>query len=321
MKTKLLFKKQNFNPFYMILAFFLCFNYGWSQTNLVQNSACEDHTFDVNDNADAFDMTPNSDIDDGSDNSPYRAIWNNSDLDSWLFTNCGDDSEQPGSTSDGNKFGPKAGLGRGVKLSEACRRLYQVISVTPGTNYTFFIDSRSEAASVPSDVFILNEEITTEVGLENGAADTRVDAYMMISNDFNASKSSSTSDTFTTTTFTFTATANIAVIYVRASAAIDSSNEVFYDNIEVYETASLSTKDILAKKIKLFPNPANDYITVLTNNVQISSVEMYSVLGKKVLSIKTLNNNRLNVSNLSNGIYFMKINAEGGSSTRKIVIN
>ena len=319
MKKLLLLKKLDSNTFYFLLVFCMCFNFGWSQTNLVQNSTCEDHTFDVNDNADAFDMTPPSSVDDAVP-SPYRAIWNNSDLDTWLTDNCGDTDEQPGSTSDGNKFGSKAGAGRGVKLNEACRRLYQVVSVTPGTNYTLFMDSRSEAENVPSEVFILNQEITSEAGLENGVADTRVDAYMTITNDFNATKSSDTEDTFTTTTFSFTASASIVVIYVRASAAVDSSHEVFYDNIELYDTASLSTKDILASKVKLFPNPAKDYITVLTNNVQISSVEMYSVLGKKVLSTKTLINNRLNVSNLSNGIYFMKINAESGSTTKKIII-
>lgn len=319
MKKLLLFTKQNSNNFYILLVFCLCFNFGWSQTNLVQNSTCEDHTIDVNDNADAFDMTPPSSVD-VSVPSPYRAIWNNTDLDSWLTTNCGDTDEQPGSTSDGNKFGPNAGGGRGVKIGEACRRLYQVVPVTPGTNYTFFIDSRSEAMSVPSEVFILNQEIISEAGLENGASDPRVDAYMAITNDFDVTKSSDTEDTFTTTTFAFTASASIAVIYVRAPLAIDGANEVFYDNISLFDTASLSTKDILASKVKLFPNPAKDYITILSKNIQISSVEMYSVLGERVLSQNTLTNNRLNVSGLSNGIYFMKINADGSTATKKVVI-
>ena len=317
MKKQLLLKKQNSINFFFLLAFCLCLNFGWSQ-NLVQNSTLENHTIDVNDNADSFDMTPPTGIDGGSNNSPYRAIWNNSDLDSWLGTNCTDTNEQPGSTSDGNKFGPKAGLGRGVKISSPCRHLYQVVPVTIGTNYTFFIDSRSEFASVPSEVFILNTEIADEVGLTSSSS--TVDAYKLIDNDFNATKSSDTEDTFTTTTLTFTATASIAVIYVRASAAIDSNNEVFYDNIELYDTASLSTKDILASKLKIYPNPANDFITIESKNAQISSIEMYSVLGKKVLSTKTLTNNRLNVSGLSSGIYFLRINADGSSATKKVVI-
>ena len=198
---------------------------------VVLNSTCNDHTTETGDNADAWDMTPNSSVVDdilGTIDSPYRAIWYNSDLADWLAANCGDADEQPGSTSDGNKFGPLAGGGRGVKLNEACRRLYQVVAVEPGVEYTFTIDTRSEAEGVNSEVYILNNEITTEVGINDNA-----DAYFLIDNDFNSQKSTSSLDTFTTTTFTFEASSNIAVIYVRASSAVDSSNEVFIDNINI----------------------------------------------------------------------------------------
>ncbi len=197
---------------------------------VVQNSTCNDHTAETGDNADAWDMTPNSTVVDdtlGTIDSPYRAIWNNTELNAYIdATYC--TNEQPGSTSDGNKFGPNAGGGRGVKLSNSCRRLYQVVAVEPGVEYTFTIDTRSEAEGINTEVFILNTEITTEVGIEDYA-----DAYYNITNDFNSSKSSSTNDTFTTTTFTFEASANIAVIYVRALNAVDSSNEVFMDNIDI----------------------------------------------------------------------------------------
>ncbi|AUP78679.1 PKD domain-containing protein [Flavivirga eckloniae] len=204
---------------------------------IVLNSACNDHTSNTGDNADAWDMTPNSKVIDdalGEIDSPYRALWNNTALQDWLATNCGDADEQPGSTSDGNKFGPDAGGGRGVKINEACRRLYQVVDVEVGVEYTFTIDSRSEAAGVNSEVFILNNEIASEDAINTEAArDTNADAYFLIDNDFNSSKSSSTNDTFTTTTFTFTPSTNKVVIYVRASNAVDSSNEVFYDNIDI----------------------------------------------------------------------------------------
>ncbi|MFV9552427.1 PKD domain-containing protein [Algibacter sp. PT7-4] len=197
---------------------------------IVQNSDCNAHTSTTGDNADAWDMTPNSTVDDddlGTIDSPYRAIWYNSDLNSYIdATYC--TNEQPGSTSDGNKFGPKAGGGRGVKLSNSCRRLYQVVAVEPGVEYTFTIDTRSESEGVNSEVYILNKEITTEEGILDNA-----DAYYNIEDDFNSSKSSSTNDTFTTSSFTFKATTNIAVIYVRALNAVDSSNEVFIDNIDI----------------------------------------------------------------------------------------
>jgi len=204
---------------------------------VVLNGQCNDWTANTGDNADAWDMTPNSTIVDNTGttvDSPYRPIWYNTDLQDWLETNCGDNSEQPGSTSDGNKFGPNAGGGRGVKLNEACRRLYQVVAVEPGVEYTFTIDSRSEAAGVNSDVFILNNEIASEDAINTAAGiAANADAYYLIDNDFNPTKSTSSLDTFTTNTFTFEASSNIVVIYVRASDAINSSNEVFYDNLDI----------------------------------------------------------------------------------------
>ena len=162
-------------------------------------------------------------------------MWSNSDLDAWLNTNCGDDSEQPGSTGDGNKFGSNAGGGRSVKLNEACRRLYQKVTVEAGVEYTFTIDSRSEAQGVDSEVFILNNEITSEDTIVDTNPDTNpnIDQYFLIDNDFNSSKASSSNDTFTTNTFTFRPSSTSVVIYVRASGAVDSSHEVFYDNIDI----------------------------------------------------------------------------------------
>ncbi|MEP0369291.1 MAG: PKD domain-containing protein [Cyclobacteriaceae bacterium] len=204
---------------------------------IVLNGTADEHTSSTSDNADAWDMTPNSTILDESEpavevSSPYRALWYNSDLQDWLETNCGDADEQPGSTSDGNKFAQKGD--RGVKLYEACRRLYQVVTVEVGVEYTFTIDSRSEASGTPTEVYILNTEITSETGLDaNGKDDASVDAFYLIENDFNSTKSSTTDDTFTTTTFTFKPTTTKVVIYVRAPNAIDSATEVFYDNIDI----------------------------------------------------------------------------------------
>ncbi|MFK7831905.1 MAG: PKD domain-containing protein [Winogradskyella sp.] len=204
---------------------------------VVLNSDCNVHTNETGDNADAWDMTPNGTVVDdvlGVIDSPYNALWNNTALQDWLEANCGDDSEQPGSTSDGNKFGPDAGGGRGVKLNETCRRLYQVVTVEPGVEYTFTIQSRSEEVGINSEVFILNNEIASEDVINTTAGiEANTDGYALIDNDYNPTKSTSSLDTFTTTTFTFEASSNIAVIYVRASAAIDSSNEVFYDNIDI----------------------------------------------------------------------------------------
>lgn len=190
----------------------------------VLNGTFDEFTSNTGDNADAWDMTPNSTVEDNNGNtidSPYRDLWNNTELNGYIDdTYC--TNEQPGSTSDGNNGT------RGGKLSNNCRRLYQLVQVEQGVEYTFSIDSRSEAMGINTEVFILNEEITTETGIDASTTDPAIDAYFNIDNDFSTDKSE-----FVTSTFTFTPTTSQIVIYVRALNAIDSSNEVFLDNVTI----------------------------------------------------------------------------------------
>ncbi len=197
----------------------------------VLNGTFQEFTENTSDNADAWDMTPNSTVVDNSGNevpSPYRELWYNSELNNYIDqTYC--TNEQPNSTSDGAfENGSKT---RGGKFSANCRRLYQVVQVEQGVEYTFSIDTRSEAEGINTEVFILNTEIETEEGINASTSDPAIDAYFDITNDFNTDKSM-----FTTSTFTFTASTNKIVIYVRALNAVDSSNEVFLDNVKVVET-------------------------------------------------------------------------------------
>lgn len=332
MKTKLLFTKKQSYKLRALLVFCLCFNYGWSQ-ELVKNGTCDEHgtgsdTSNTSDNADAWDMTPNSTLN-GGITSPYRfdAVnnpdgWRNDDLETYLevtydLVNGNTVDEQPGSTSSG-----RDGT-RGVKLyddadgnpavSQSTRRLYQrVVGLTIGNDYNFSIDSRSEAAGTPSEVYILNTQITTEAGIDaNGYADGSVVMGMDITNDEGA---------WVTNTMTFTATTTEVVIYVRSLNSIDGATEVFYDNISLQLDATASTKDILASNFNIYPNPAKDFINIKSSSAAISSVKIYDLLGKQVRAEDNLQNSKIDVSDIASGIYLMKINSNLGSLTRKIVI-
>lgn len=324
---------------------------GFSQTNLVQNGTAD--LFQGvdggsnSDNADSWDMTPNSTVkyDGGNGDetaSPYRYDevtnpngWYNSTLQDYIqttyFVSTIDEEKtsvdaQPGSSSDGSYVnGVKT---RGVKVyddaddkptvTHSTRRLYQKIVVEAGAEYTFSIDSRSEAAATPSDVFMLNEEITTEAGLENGASDPRVDAYLQITNDENSSKGSAENNTFTTNSFDFTASTTTVVIYVRALAAVSKSHEVFYDNISLIKKETASRNSVLASKFSVYPNPANDVVNVKSADVAVVSVEVYDVLGKKV---KEVSASKVDVSNLVSGVYVLKVNTEEGTFNTRIIVD
>lgn len=87
---------------------------------------------------------------------------------------------------------------------------------------------------------------------------------------------------------------------------------------------SLSTEDILAANISIYPNPANKNFSIKTSsNISIESISMHDVLGKRVLSSKLDSSsdiNIINVDNLSPGVYFARIISEQGSLVKKVII-
>ncbi|MEO1030959.1 MAG: T9SS type A sorting domain-containing protein [Bacteroidota bacterium] len=259
MKTKLRLAKGS--SIFVSLLLVLCTNVVLSQ-NLMQNPTCDDHGTSpgsmgsTTDNADAYDMTPNNDIKDELGNdipSPYQAVWDNDALEDWLeifyLGSAGSLDEQPGSTSSGNNGT------RGVKLYDdgnpdlmggSSRRLYQKVEgLTIGLDYTFSVESRSEAMGTPSEVYLLNTEITDELGINaNGGSDSSVDGFMMITNDF---------DAWTSNSVTFTATNTFVVLYVRSLSSIDGSTEVFYDNFSLVEESAAITPPTVGQVIGEFP--------------------------------------------------------------------
>ena len=72
--------------------------------------------------------------------------------------------------------------------------------------------------------------------------------------------------------------------------------------------------------LNLYPNPVtNGKVYIATKNDLDKDVQIYDVLGKKVLQT-ILSSRELNVSALTPGIYIIKIKEEEASTTRKLII-
>ena len=82
----------------------------------------------------------------------------------------------------------------------------------------------------------------------------------------------------------------------------------------------LSTIDFeLSKLITIYPNPAKDILTIdNTSNTEITSINIYDVLGRIVLTEKS-NMDQVDVSHLDSGLLFMEIETDQGVITKKIV--
>ena len=107
--------------------------------------------------------------------------------------------------------------------------------------------------------------------------------------------------------------ANIANIYFDYNAPIETN--------EARSTfAALSNSNFMKdESINVAPNPAKNIITI-SSKTNIKSVLLFDVQGRILQTV--LENSKtttLDISNKSNGIYFLKVTTEIGSSVEKIV--
>jgi len=96
--------------------------------------------------------------------------------------------------------------------------------------------------------------------------------------------------------------------------------------VVTFKSSTLSTPAFeINDTLKLFPNPSNGKVNVLGNSVsKLKSIEVYNILGSRVKNIVvSAANNRfkLSLTDLSKGVYLVKLNDENGNSkTQKLVL-
>ena len=98
------------------------------------------------------------------------------------------------------------------------------------------------------------------------------------------------------------------------------NNNVIYINPE-YNTCDIDEieENSADNGISIYPNPANKVVKILNdNNLNISSIEILDLTGRTVLC--TENCDEINISELSEGQYFVKVIGET-TTVRKLFIN
>jgi hypothetical protein len=81
-----------------------------------------------------------------------------------------------------------------------------------------------------------------------------------------------------------------------------------------------------ANAFNVFPNPANDMITIsgLKEGTQHVLVSLFDISGREVIATQQLNaNGTLDVSAVNAGVYFVQLKKENGDflGTQRVVVN
>jgi hypothetical protein len=88
---------------------------------------------------------------------------------------------------------------------------------------------------------------------------------------------------------------------------------------EAKQTAKLQETSII-EGLNLYPNPvSNGKVYITSKNDLDKEVIIFDVLGKKVLQT-IISSKELGVSNLSPGVYIIKINEGDATATRKLIV-
>lgn len=68
----------------------------------------------------------------------------------------------------------------------------------------------------------------------------------------------------------------------------------------------------------VFPNPVSDQLFISSENIQIEKISIYSISGREILLLET-NEKSIDVSNLSEGIYFLEVTSLEGKNIKKFI--
>jgi hypothetical protein len=106
---------------------------------------------------------------------------------------------------------------------------------------------------------------------------------------------------------------------VAIGARNNDGNGANSGHVRVYNLSTvLKTTDFLVSKFNVFPNPVTNSFTIqLKENIQLKKVSIYNGLGQFIKSSKILTTN---TSNLTKGIYVLKIETDKGTASKKLVI-
>ncbi len=98
----------------------------------------------------------------------------------------------------------------------------------------------------------------------------------------------------------------------------DLANYIWGTKVGQTWYSNLSNKDFTNLKVSIYPNPTKNLITISGIN-EIATIEIYNSIGVKILERKFTGETKLDIP-FSSGIYFAKINSEGKTVVKKILI-
>ena len=124
---------------------------------------------------------------------------------------------------------------------------------------------------------------------------------------------------------TFDFSSEIGSTFDRLVVIPDFDDSRFQDHITYFDQISFGNQtagldDFTLSSVKMYPNPANDFVSFYSVSNAVLEVAIYDMLGKQVLR-SDLVQSQLNISSLHPGMYFVNITQGAYVTSKKLVVN
>lgn len=120
---------------------------------------------------------------------------------------------------------------------------------------------------------------------------------------------------------TFTSNIKFYVAALSANVTGDIKSQTVLNNFNVGGVLAVKSAQLI--NFSMFPNPSDGIVNFqLPSDISQAKVAVFDYLGKKIMEkyVTSSINNTLNVSNLATGIYFVRIQADTKTGTKKLVV-
>ena len=124
---------------------------------------------------------------------------------------------------------------------------------------------------------------------------------------------------------TFDFSSEIGSTFDRLVVIPDFDDSRFQDHITYFDQISFGNQtagldDFTLSSVKMYPNPANDFVSFYSISNAVLEVAIYDMLGKQVLRSDRVQS-QLNISSLNPGMYFVKMTTRQHNTTKKLVVH
>ena len=216
---------------------------------------------------------------------------------------------------------------------------YNLTGLTAATNYTYraFITFNGTTVYGNEVTFTTLEQgvepcdvptSLTVASVENHAVTVTWDANSNV-NSWNiryrkAETGSWSSATASTNSYTISDLDGNTDYEIQVQADCGDGNQSDWTTSATAHTTNVGISNWMENSVKVFPNPANDFVNVqcTMHNVQMSAdLHVFDVYGKLVQTVPmTGETTAINVSSLADGMYFVRVTTEAGAVAKTFVV-